>query len=234
MEKKVMQGKGKELVKACQDKRWEDARAIIAGNPLLVCTARNEIGWTLAWRACAFDKVDFLQYIFDTILSLERRQEKQQQMLKDAFEIGTSWGSTPAHISAERGYVNCLVFLMDHSPNGAAVLQGKDMYGYTPFWEAAYDGCVDALDFIVRNAPSRNEPQSFLSSSGLQIPGCSSSGVEVEMLKTKDNRGVGLFDRIVEWGDEQTVQYITNLELQTLPRKATFKSFGCTNVQNHP
>jgi hypothetical protein len=158
--KKMNEVEGKELVNACRDRNWEDARAMIAKNPQLLCTARNKHGYSPAYWAVCHGNVVLLQYMADAIiLRLQKENQEQQfqlqQVWRDAFERGTADRWTPAHVAAAySGSVQCLAFLVEHAPSGAAVLEVKDKYGSTPAHCATWNENVDALDFIVRNAPT--------------------------------------------------------------------------------
>jgi ankyrin repeat protein len=194
--KKDMQ-ESKELVDACYYERWEEAEVMITKNPLLACTGRDEYGYTPAIWAVRCANVDFLQHMLDAILFLSLQQhhqhqpqvqkEEEQRMLRDAFERGTDNGWTPAHGAAAGGSVECLAFLVEHTPSGEAVLEVKDKHGETPAHCATSNENVDALDFIARNAPSRNEPRGF-PSSGLQIPDTKQRNIKAIMMSSSESQ----------------------------------------------
>jgi ankyrin repeat protein len=150
---------GKELVGACYAQKWEEAKAMIAKNPQLVRT-RNSTGYSPAFWVAEHGNLEMLNYILDAILIfLQERQQQQQQekekqqMLRDAFERGDDYEWTPAHVAASWGRTLCLVFLAEHAPSGAAVLQEKAEDGFTPAWAAVHEGETDVVDFILRHAP---------------------------------------------------------------------------------
>lgn len=154
---------GRELVRACWIGKWEDARAMIAKNPRLAWTANDLNGRTPAYVASFYNRLDFLQFMLDAILlqplqtaatSQGVEKEQRRQMLQDAFEREDVSGWTPAHAAAQQDRVQCLAFLMDHAPSGAAVLERKADSGRTPAIISTCHGYVGVLDFIVRNAPS--------------------------------------------------------------------------------
>jgi ankyrin repeat protein len=169
------------------------------------------------------------------LLSLQQQQqqqqqqeekEKEQQMLRDAFEKASNNGQTPAHCAAMLGRVHCLVFLAEHAPSrnepqsfsssgleipdrsssGAAVLEVKNCHGVTPLHLAAAFGGVDALDFIVRNAPS--------------------GGVQV-----LEDRLLVIATTATE---QQGVKYINNIGNRVLPASSTSNIQGCTGLCGYP
>jgi hypothetical protein len=157
---------GLQLVEACEEEKWEEAKAIIAKNPRLVCTARNANGFTPVYYAVLFNNVEILDHMLAAILlSLhylrqqkrplveEEEKRQQQQMLRDAFERGNNYGWTPAHAAITRDHVECLAFLVEHAPSGFAAMEEKGKDGWTPACWAAYFGRVEALDLLVRNVP---------------------------------------------------------------------------------
>lgn len=165
---------GEKFMVACFYKMWDNARAMIAKNPWIVCTARDKNGFNAAYWAAHTNDKETLQLIADGILllSLQTRQavskrekeekeeeaieqqQQQQQMLRDVFERGPGARWTPAHQAAWHGHVNILVFLVEHAFSGAAVLEVKNKDGSTPAHNSCVHGFVDALDFILRNAPN--------------------------------------------------------------------------------
>ena len=206
-----------ELSRACREQRWEEVREMITENPQLVWTARGSYGCTPAYWAAHYGDVEMLQHMLAVILrqSLqatsqgdEEEHQQRRQMLRDAFERGGDNGDTPTHEAAFYGHGQCLAFLVEHAPSGAAVLEVKNKEGWIPAHYAAFNGVVDALDFIVRNAPS---------------------GVAV--LDVKDNKGKTPLDRasknvkeyftpqkIMEIGFERELELISNeFEPDSLP-----------------
>lgn len=200
---------GLELSRACREQRWEEAREMITENPQLVWTARGSYGCTPAYWAAHYGNVKMLQHMLAVILRQspqaisqgdEEEHQQRRQMLRDTFERGGYNGDTPAHEAAFYGHGQCLAFLVEHAPSGAAVLEVKNKEGWIPAHYAAFNGVVDALDFIVRNAPS---------------------GVAV--LDVKDNKGKTPLDRtsknvkeyfthqkIMEIGFERELELISN------------------------
>jgi hypothetical protein len=240
---------GRRLVDACRAGRWEDAKTMISMNPSLVCTASDEFGDIPAYWVAWHDDVDLLQHMLDAILLLSLRQRRQQQlsqeeegqrrqqMLRDAFERGNNHGYTPVLVAAEWGHVQCLAFLVEHTPCGAAVLEVKSRNGDTAAHCAAHFGHVDALDFIVRNAPGRSSsgfPIPGRSSSGFTIPGRSSSGA-VGVLEVKNNRRKTPLDNATDEAEQQVVEYIDNIKNRLLPSlsSSNFQRY-VGDLQNYP
>jgi hypothetical protein len=143
------------LVNRCRYGIWEDAKTMVVKNPQLMCKATDENGYTPATWAAYDDNVEFLQCTADAICfyCLQRQTEKKEQrrkMLRAVFEEDND-GWTPAHSAAYRGHTNAFVFLVEHSPSGAAILEVKDMHGSTPVCEAALNGHADVLGISLRN-----------------------------------------------------------------------------------
>lgn len=198
---------GKELVSACWNQKWDQARKMIAKNSQLVWTARGLHGATPAYPSAVYGNVEMLQHMLAVILQhplfQEDAEEKRRQMLQGAFERGADDGYTPAHTAAHYGHVNCLAFLVEHAPSGAAVLEAKSSAGRTPAHCAAVNGQVDALEFIVRNAPSGIGVLEVKSNGGLVPLDLAQKSVKAYFTPQKIKeigfeRELGLFDKNVD------------------------------------
>jgi ankyrin repeat protein len=203
---------GTSLVDACYEENWEKAKAMIAKNPWLVCTAKNKYGDTPKYFAFLRNNVDFLQYMADAILLLsldqppQEQQQQRRQMLRNTFETGSAHGFL---VNLASSHVRC--FLLEHAPSGVAILQVKGLSGWTSAHHAAAAGRVSALDFIVRNAPS---------------------GAEV--LKVKNNFKMTPFEMAMQNGKVRALEYINRTQNRILPASSTSKIQEHTGLCGYP
>jgi ankyrin repeat protein len=158
-----------DLVDMCWWQKWKNARALITENPLLLCNSAPTFHLSIpAYWITSHGKLELLQHAVEALLLLHQRryqnlhhqqmnreEEKRllDKMLHDALERGDDDRWTPAHVAAERGRLDCMVFLVEHAPSGTVFLQVRDDAGRTPVYHAVACGHVDVLDFIVRHAP---------------------------------------------------------------------------------
>lgn len=142
------------LAKSCRMQEWDKARVVIAKDPLSICTSRDDDGYSPVYWAAWYGDLKMLQHMLDAVLSFWPPGHLRQWMLRIAFERGNGKGETPAYVAAQRCHLQCLMFLVEHSPSGASVLEAKEGSWWTPaHWACFYDS-INTLNFIVRNAPS--------------------------------------------------------------------------------
>jgi hypothetical protein len=151
-----MDKKEQEFMNACFYGDDERTREIIAEDPYLVCTAKDDFGHSPAFWAVFDGNMNLLQYMTDAVFRLSFRQQPREQAMlwRDVFERGTASGYTPVHASVAKGYVECLAFLVEHCSVGASSLEARDDTGTTPTFVAISREHVEAAGFIIRHAPS--------------------------------------------------------------------------------
>lgn len=217
-------------MEACQREEWEDAKIMIAKDPRL-CTIGDYYICTPAFWTAHHGNIEILHHMADAIflLFLNRqrttettttsqeesdKEDRRRQMLWDAFERANTAGVTPAHLAAHQGYVDCLAFLVEHAPSGAAILTSPGVYTRTPASHAAIMGKVDALNFIVRNV----------------------SGVMERVLETMDDiRNTFLEQALRRESNSRVTEYLVNIKNKMPPLlSSSSKSQKCSDVQNHP
>lgn len=129
-------------------------KRVIERNPELLCTSTSESGDSPAHGPAVYGDVKMLQYMYDAIISLNRPQEVQEQMLRQAFERGGCGGWLPIHAAIMSGNIECIRFLITKCPSGRALLEKEDDHGCACAHYVAKFRKVEELKFIIQNAPS--------------------------------------------------------------------------------
>jgi hypothetical protein len=150
-------------IRLCSCSCWED---VIAKHPLfLECGACSAFKTSVAFYAPYRAKLETLHFLLDTIESIHDHVSTNEnytdsipllrkQMLQNVFERTDLDGWTPAHTAARGGYIDRLVFLVEHSPSGVAVLKTKDCLGNTPLYYASHQ---DTVEYILQNVPTPDD-----------------------------------------------------------------------------
>ena len=145
---------GRELVEACQLADWELARELIVKNPRWLWYAEDRDGCSAAYRAASRGSIRMLEFMLSCInRECAADEEFREQTLIDTFERSNNCYRTPAHAAARSGNVECLKFLVEVCPSGAAILEEVDISnGHTTAHSAMRN--PEMLQFIVQHAPS--------------------------------------------------------------------------------
>lgn len=161
----VMEGSD-DLAECCSAQNWEEAKAMIDKNPQWLCTTRDD-AYDYApafWAACHLN-LEMLRYMTTALLvssfrhqqehHLEPHQQQKhyRQMMQDAFgRPDDVCGLSSVRVAVE--CMDCLVFLLEHVPDGDKLLEAKNINGYTPVHSAAHCCDIYTVEYIVRHAPS--------------------------------------------------------------------------------
>lgn len=121
-------------------------------NPELIWTSRDRDGYTPVYWVASRGHIKLLKRMYELTVATST-EDKRNRRLKNAFEIGSRYGKTPAHIAARSGHIHCLEFLITVCPSGREILNAVETENHwTPAHYAARYNMLNALDFIAGSA----------------------------------------------------------------------------------
>lgn len=147
-----MASEGERFITACREQRWDEVSETIRRSPWLIWTSRDSFG-NPAFLVAYYGNARILQEMLTAVFSTPRQFHKQR--FRDAFEHPHFYtGNRPVDVAALFGHMKVLKLLMKYAPNGAAILETKNEYGWTTAHLAAMGGKQRMLKFILTHAPS--------------------------------------------------------------------------------
>lgn len=114
---------------------------------------RGITGKTTASFAALAGNLEILQYMLDKISSLSLPPEQHERILRETFETPDHKNNTPILMASVSSF-ECLAFLVQHCPNGVALLDVANDNGTLPAHMGSHLQDVRKLEFILRTAPS--------------------------------------------------------------------------------
>lgn len=147
---------GKDLLTACEFRNWDQAKVLIAKNPMWLLNCRNCYGgnslhWILSSR---HDNVMMLEYVYEVIMSLNISEEERQKWLANLFDGRLPFQSISIRDAIAWNDIEVIEFFIKRF--GVSVLEKRDntRERWSPAHWAAYYDYVEILEFITRRAPS--------------------------------------------------------------------------------
>lgn len=142
-----------QFMELCYSHKLDDVKALIDENPEMLCAVVNENkGDTPAHWFAAHGNIEMLQYMYDAIISLNRPQEVQEQMVQQAFGPARG-GWSPFHV-AVCSSVECIKFFVTNCGSERLFLEKTTSNGFTAAHYAGRFSNIEALELIIRNAPN--------------------------------------------------------------------------------